>query len=233
MIAMARVLVVDGDSASRIDLATMLGREGHEIEMASGAASGVVLARSSQPDLVVLETLLPDGRGADVCRALRRDETTRRALILVVSKDASEDGRVAAFEAGADDYVTKPYSARELLLRVNALLRRRRAGATPRVLAAGPMRIDAAARRVLVNGHPVDLSRREFDVLLRLAERRGRVQTREALLRDVWEEDTDSGRVVDTTMKRLRKKLGAAADLIRTVRGVGYQLVHDEDEDAA
>lgn len=230
---MARVLVIDGDPASRVDLAALLARGGHEVEIASSAASGIVLARSSKPDVVLCEMLLPDGGGAGVCRALRADATTRDALLLVLTKETSEASRIEAFEAGADDYVTKPYSAREIVLRVAALFRRRGSvPGTPPVVATGPMRIDAAARRVFVGGEPIALSRREFDVLLRLAERRGRVQTREVLLRDVWEADADSGRVVDTMMKRLRKKLGPAAHLIRTVRGVGYRLARDDDDAA-
>lgn len=231
---MARVLVIEGDPSARVELASLLARGGHEVEMASSAGSGVVLARSSKPDLVLCEMTLNDGSGADVCRALRADASTRGSLLLVLTADASEASRVEAFEAGADDYVTKPYSGREILLRVAALFRRRRAvPGSPSMVSAGPMRIDAEARRVFVDGEPIDLSRREFDVLLRLAERKGRVQTREVLLRDVWESDADSGRVVDTMMKRLRKKLGPAARLIRTVRGVGYRLARDEDEDVA
>jgi two-component system phosphate regulon response regulator PhoB len=225
----ARVLVVEGNPAERLELTAMLTSAGHQVESAASASTGLVVARSSQPDLVLLEAALPDGDAPSVCRTLREDPATRRALLFVISESSEETDRVAAFEAGADDLVVRPFSRREVMLRLSALLRRRRKEAVdvPLVVVAGPLRIDPAARRVLLDGVELDLTRREFDVLLLLAEGRGRVLTRDTLVARLWPDHVDTGRVVDTTMKRLRKKLGPSADVIQTVRGTGYRLALD------
>lgn len=220
---MARVLVIDRDPSLRVALASALTTEGHEVETASSSQAGLALARASTPDVVVFD-VLSDDAGGDVCRALRSDPIVSRATLLVLTAARDEEHRVAAFEAGADDYLAKPHSMRELVLRVRALARRRSLPPPTEVVAVGRLRIDRAARRVDVGGLAVDLTRREFDVLEFLADRAGRVQTRDALVSRVWGEIADSGRVVDTTIKRLRKKLGDAAPVIRTVRGVGYKL---------
>lgn len=220
---MARVLVIDRDPQWRLSLAGALTAEGHEVETASSSQAGLALARVSPPDVVIVD-LLSDGSSDDLCRALRSDPIVSRATLLVVSSADDEEHRIAAFEAGADDYLAKPYSIRELALRVRALARRRSRPPPTEVLAVGTLRIDRAARRADVAGLAIDLTRREFDVLAFLADRAGRVQTRDVLVSEVWGEIADSGRVVDTTIKRLRKKLGDAAPAIRTVRGVGYKL---------
>jgi two-component system phosphate regulon response regulator PhoB len=220
----ARVLVVEGDGSLRADLAATLTGAGHEVESASSGQAGIALARASEPDIVLFDWHLPDMNGIDLCHALRAQATRRPSLFVLTSATAEAD-RIAAFEAGADDYVTKPHSMRELVLRIRALSRRRSASApTSDTISLGTLKIDRAARRVEVAGSSVDLTRREFDLLLCLAERAGRVQTRDVLVGEVWGEIADSGRVVDTTIKRLRKKLGGVGPSIRTVRGVGYKL---------
>lgn len=225
---MGRVLVIDGDAARRVALATALGAEGHDVEMASAAATGAQLARVSRPDLVIVESILSDGSGAEVLTLLRRDPSTARQLVVVIGPSGDEIDRVVAFEHGADDYVTRPFSLRELLLRVRALLRRTRSSTPPDTIALGPVHIDRGTRRVTVNGAPVSLTRRELDLLLRLFDSRGRVLARETIVADVWREDAASERVVDTTLKRLRRKLPVLSRQIRTIRGIGYELTADE-----
>ncbi|HSO38360.1 MAG TPA: response regulator transcription factor [Labilithrix sp.] len=225
---MGRVLVIDGDAARRVALATALGAGAHDVEMASAAATGTHIARVSRPDLVIVESLLPDGSSAEVLGTLRRDPLTARTLVLVVGATGDETDRVVAFECGADDYVTRPFSLRELLLRVRALLRRTRAATPDDMVALGPVRIDRGTRRVTVDGVAVALTRRELDLLLRLFDSRGRVLARETIVADVWREEAASQRVVDTTLKRLRRKLPMLARQIRTIRGIGYELTVDE-----
>lgn len=231
---MGRVLVIDGDAGARADLARSLTEAGHEIELAAGARAGAALARASRPDLVILDLILPDGDGAEVCAVLRTDPAMRRTPVLVLTERVAEDERVRAFEAGVDDYVCKPFSVRELLLRVRALLRRRGSSPPADVVEIGALRIDRAARRVTYRGDAIELSKRELDLLIVLAERRGRVQTRSALVADVWGSETDTtgegARVVDTTIKRLRKKLGPMGHAIETVRGAGYRFAPPDSD---
>jgi two-component system phosphate regulon response regulator PhoB len=227
---MGRVLVIDGDPARRVALASALGAAPHEVEIAATAATGSHVARMSRPDLVIIDAVLPDGTSADVCGVLRRDPVTARTLVLVIGGATGEMDRVAAFEAGADDYVVRPFSTRELLLRVRALLRRMRVRAPSQTIALGAVNVDRDARRVTVNGVTVPLTRRELDLLLRLIDGRGRVLARETIVADVWPEDAPSQRVVDTTLKRLRRKLPSVGRRIRTIRGVGYELTVDEGE---
>jgi len=227
---MARVLVIDGDAARRVLLASALGTAPHEVEIAGSAATGTSLARMSMPDLVIVDHALSDGTSVETCRALRHDPATARTLVLVIGESRSELDRVAAFEAGADDYVERPFSTRELLLRIRALLRRIRVRAPTEVIALGAVRVDRGTRRVTSNGAAVALTRREFDLLIRLVDGRGRVLARDTLVADVWAEEEPSERVVDTTLKRLRRKLPTVAQRIRTIRGVGYELTQDESD---
>jgi len=229
---MGRVLVIDGDAARRVTLAGALGAGAHEVEIAGAAATGTYVARVSRPELVIVESVLPDGTSTDVSTALRRDPLTARTLVLVVGAGANEADRIAAFEHGADDYVARPFSMRELLLRVRALLRRVRLAPAPELVALGNVRIDRGTRRVTFEGATVALTRREFDLLIRLVDGRGRVLARETIVADLWPHDAPSQRVVDTTLKRLRRKLPAVGRRIRTIRGVGYELTED-DSDAA
>ena len=227
VVNVARVLVVDGDRDARTELSASLVGACHEVETAASGEAGIAVVRASHPDIVVFDLVLPDMQGADFCRTLRAESGSRPSLCVLTTR-GDESDRVAAFEAGVDDYVTKPYSSRELVLRIRALSRRRSSTPPEEAISIGAMKIDHASRRVEVAGESVELTRREFDLLLHLSERIGRVQTRDALVTEVWRELADSGRVVDTTVKRLRRKLGPRGPSIRTVRGVGYTLVADE-----
>ena len=226
MANVARVLLVDSDRDGRSELEASLAGAGHSVETASSGEAGIAVVRASHPDIVVFDLELPDMPGVDFCKTLRAE--SRRPQLCVLTMLGDESDRVAAFEAGVDDYVTKPYSSRELVLRIRALSRRRASLPPEEAIVIGAMKIDRAARRVEVAGESVELTRREFDLLLHLAERLGRVQTRDGLVTEVWREIADSGRVVDTTVKRLRKKLGPKGPASRTGRGVGYTLVADE-----
>jgi two-component system, OmpR family, phosphate regulon response regulator PhoB len=218
-----RVLVVDSDATLRAKLAGALGEAGHEVLTAASGEEGLAIARVARPDIVLFDLVLPDTNGLELCRLLSAE--TPRPSLCVLTAAASEEARVDAFEAGVDDYVTKPHSMRELVLRLRSLTRRRTsAPAASETLTLGALTIDRAARRVDVAGEEIDTTRREFDLLLHLVERAGRVQTREVIVSRVWGELSDSERVVDTTIKRLRKKLGDRAPAIRTVRGVGYTI---------
>jgi DNA-binding response OmpR family regulator len=174
----------------------------------------------------VLDLMLPEVDGLDVCKILRGDSQTRAIPIIMLTAKAGEVDRVLGLELGADDYLTKPFSPRELILRVRNLLGRRETQATDKdLIRLGPILIDLARHRVSVQGRPVELTATEFRLIALLAQRRGRVQTREQLLRDVWEYDSViDTRTVDTHIRRLREKLGEAADLLDTVRGVGYRF---------
>jgi two-component system phosphate regulon response regulator PhoB len=220
----ARLLLIDGDPGFRAELTATLASAGHEVESAGSAAAGVALARASHPDIVIFELLQPDMDGIALCRQLLNDSTPRPSLCVLTTVRGEAD-RVAAFEAGVDDYVTKPHSTRELLLRLRSLSRRRSGARANRdATKVGALTVDGASRRVDVAGRPITLTRREFDLLHYLAQRAGRVQSRDLLVQNIWGDIADSGRVVDTTVKRLRKKLGAESPPIRTVRGIGYKL---------
>jgi two-component system phosphate regulon response regulator PhoB len=231
------ILVVDDETDIRNLLVRQLEREGLA---AHGAASGIEaleLVGRLQPSLVILDLMLPGLAGTEVCRRLRADPATRAVPILMLSARGEEIDRVVGFEVGADDYVTKPFSTRELLLRVRAILRRGQAddprSDAPPTPEAALLHIDEDAHRVFVTGAEVVLTATEFRLLVTLARRSGRVQTRGQLLQDVWDLPPElNTRTVDTHMKRLREKLGAAAAHIETVRGVGYRFTREPVADA-
>jgi two-component system phosphate regulon response regulator PhoB len=218
----ADVLLIDSDEAAINALVPALVEAGHTVRVTRTGAGGLVGARAQRPDLVLLETLLPDISGTEVCRSLKNDEATRDACVVFLSAKSADVDRVGALELGADDYVAKPFSVREIVLRVGAVLRRMSRNGAPRP-AAGPLSIDRAAHRVFVQGRDVNLTALELRLLCALFDGGSRVQSRQTLLRDVWGEERGvTTRTVDTHVKRLRKKLGAAARCIRSVRGVGY-----------
>ena len=175
--------------------------------------------------------MLPDMSGTEVCRQLKSDPRTRAVPVIVLTARGEELDRVVGFELGADDYVVKPFSVRELILRVRAVLRRAGQQRSDKpVTELGPVRIDADAHRAWVRGEPLDLTPLEFKLLSTLVTRAGRVQSRERLLADVWEMSSElETRTVDTHVKRLREKLGPARDMLETVRGVGYRLLDPAD----
>lgn len=220
------VLIVD-DEQDVVDLlAYNLQRSGYKTVSAPDGPAALQKAREQQPSLIVLDLMLPGLDGMEVCKRLKSDSKTASIPILMLTAKAEEVDRVVGLELGADDYVTKPFSPRELVLRVKSILRRARGEAKPReVLKHGDLTVDIAKHQASVKGKPLELTATEFKLLTTLMERRGRVQSRERLLADVWDysPDTDT-RTVDTHVRRLREKLGKAADTIETVRGVGYRF---------
>ena len=199
---------------------------GYDVITADDGEEALKKARSSHPALVILDVMLPEVDGLEVCKLLRREPATATVPIIMLTAKASEIDRVLGLELGADDYVTKPFSPRDLMQRDKALLKRSRKTTADATLKAGPFLLERNSLKLFLAGQPVDLTATEFKLLTVLAERRGRVQSRETLLRDVWEYDSlIDTRTVDTHMRRLRDKLGEAARYLDTVRGVGYRFV--------
>ena len=203
-----------------------LAQAGYEVDTAEHGGEALEQVRRAQPDLMVLDLMLPDVSGTEVCRRLRGDPETADLPIIMLTARADEVDRVVGLELGADDYVTKPFSPRELTLRVGAVLRRQRPDASPgESLSHGSLRLDPERHRCFVDEEEVQLTAKEFSLLQGLMQRPGRVMTRDQLLDEVWGSDiTVTTRTIDTHLKRLREKLGAASGLIETVRGVGYRF---------
>ncbi len=223
---MARILIVEDEPDIRDVLAFNLRQAGHQV-LTAGRGAEALEALSQRPTLVVLDLMLPDTSGVEVCKAIKQDARTKHIAVLMLTARGEEIDRVVGFEVGADDYVTKPFSTRELMLRVNAILRRAAAQAqTPEpIIEIGALQIDPSAHRVWVAGVEVELTALEFRLLTTFYERRERVQSRSVLLDDVWGVCPDMAtRTVDTHVKRLREKLAGAGDCIETVRGVGYRF---------
>jgi two-component system phosphate regulon response regulator PhoB len=228
---MARILVVEDEADILEVLDYNLRRDGHEVVLAPTAKEGLRLAKERRPDLVLLDLMLPDGSGTELCKSLRQDPATRGVRVVMLTAKGEEIDRVIGFELGADDYIVKPFSVRELLLRVQAVLRRVATSEVGETTQFGTLRVDRGAHRVWVDGQEVELTALEFKLLLTLHDRRNRVQTRDALLSDVWKIDADvTTRTVDTHVKRLREKLGSAGIYVQTVRGVGYRFAERPDE---
>ncbi len=221
-----RILVVD-DEPDLLELIRFnLSQTGFEVETAETGREGLQAVRRRAPDLLVLDLMLPDLPGTEVCRQMRADPKLRDVPIIMLTAKSEEVDRVVGFELGADDYVTKPFSPRELALRVQAILRRSRTAPEPTaVLAQGTLQLDAERHRCTVGGEPVDLTAKEFRLLATLMTRPGHVMSRQRLLDTVWGSDiTVTERTIDTHLKRLREKLGEAGAMIETVRGVGYRF---------
>ena len=222
-----RILVVDDEPEIVALVAYHLAKAGYRVSTASSGQDALELARRDRPALMVLDLMLPGMSGFDVLEQLRLDESTREVAVIMLTARREEPDRIRGLSLGADDYLTKPFSPAELVLRVAAILRRTGtvAPATGDALVIGSLHIDRAAMSVNVDGEIVDLTPTEFKLLLTLAERRGRVQGRGHLLETVWEAAPDiQTRTVDMHVQRLRTKLGSAGDLIETVRGFGYRL---------
>jgi two-component system phosphate regulon response regulator PhoB len=221
---MARVLVIEDEADLREVLDYNLSKEGHRVHLVSTGSEGLRLARELHPDLILLDLMLPDVSGTTVCKTIKKDPAMRDVRVIMVTAKGEEIDRVVGFELGADDYVVKPFSVRELLLRVGAVLRRKDAPASD-LVEFGELRIDPAAHRVWVAGNEVALTSLEFKLLVTLYERKNRVQTRSVLLNDIWGIEADiTTRTVDTHVKRLREKLRSVGRYIETVRGVGYRF---------
>lgn len=229
---MARILVIEDEADTQRVLEYNLLQAGYEVTLAARGDEGLASARQRRPDLVLLDLMLPGLSGVDVCRALKQDPSTRRAPIVIVTARGHEIERVVGFELGADDYVVKPFSVRELLLRIRAILRRpgRPEPAPGALVRFGALTIDRAGHRVLYGAEEVGLSVLEFKLLTTLWDRRGRVQSRAALLDHVWGTDARiSLRTVDAHVKRLREKLGPGRRYVETIRGVGYRFIESEE----
>jgi DNA-binding response OmpR family regulator len=229
MRAMAKVLVVD-DEPDAVELVSFnLKAAGYEVVTAEDGAEAIRKARQHAPELILLDVMLPEVDGLEVCKLLRRDPATSGIPVIMLTAKAAEIDRVLGLELGADDYVTKPYSPRELVLRVKNLLKRRaNPEEKPEQINIGDLFIDVPRHLVTVAQKRIELTATEFKLLTTLALRRGRVQSREQLLRDVWEYDNViDTRTVDTHMRRLREKLGSACRFLDTVRGVGYRFVEN------
>jgi two-component system phosphate regulon response regulator PhoB len=225
---MSRILVVEDEADLREVLSYNLGQAGHQVRLVARGKEALAALKAERPDLVLLDLMLPDMPGTDVCRAIKQDPATREIRVVMVTAKGEEIDRVVGFELGADDYVVKPFSVRELLLRVQAVLRRTETLPPTAVFEVGPLKVDRGAHRAWIDGNEVALTALEFKLLVTLWDRRGRVQTRDRLLSDVWGIDADiTSRTVDTHVKRLREKLGPIGDKIETVRGVGYRFSDD------
>ncbi len=225
-----QVLIVDDERDLVRLLEFNLQQAGFETAAAYTGVEALEKVRQRVPDLLVLDLMLPDIPGTEVCRQIKASPRTRHVPVLMLTARTDEVDRVVGFEVGADDFVTKPFSVRELVLRIRAILRR--GGGADADLAreqVGPIRVDPGAHRAYVEGEEIALTALEFRLLTTFMSRLGRVQTREALLQDVWGVSSDlQTRTVDTHVKRLREKLGAGRDLIETVRGIGYRMVEPE-----
>ena len=227
------VLVIEDE----VDLATTLEynlkSDGFQVRVAHTGRAGMAAATADPlPDVIVLDLMLPDLSGTEICRRLREAERTRDIPVIMCTAKGEEIDRVVGFEVGADDYIVKPYSVRELLLRIRALLRRaHRVEGEPSLIKFGRLRIDRDAHRAWVDDAEISLTALEFRLVHAFLSRRGRVQTRDALLSDVWGIEADvTTRTVDTHVKRLREKLGEAGAYIETLRGVGYRFRDQPDE---
>jgi len=222
-----RVLVVDDEPDIVALVAYHLAKAGYRVSTASSGTDALDAVRRERPSLVILDLMLPGMSGYEVLEQLRAADATRDVAVLMLTARREEPDRIQGLSLGADDYLTKPFSPQELVLRVGAILRRVGAGGATSGdrLHLGALEIDLGAHQVRVDGLPVDLTPTEFKLLLTLAERRGRVQGRAHLLETVWEAAPDiQTRTVDMHVQRLRAKLGPAGDMIETVRGFGYRL---------
>ena len=222
-----RILIVD-DEPDVVELVEFnLRKAGYDVLTADDGTKALQRVRQDRPALVILDVMLPELDGLEVCKLLRRDPATAAIPILLLTARAAEVDRVVGLELGAQDYLTKPFSPRELVLRVKNLIQRKETPAeTGAPMIFAELAVDVTHHRVTVKGKPVELTATEFKLLAILAQRRGRVQSRDHLLRDVWEYDAAiDTRTVDTHMRRLRDKLGTAARFLDTVRGVGYRFL--------
>ena len=221
-----KVFIVEDEPDLRDTLKYNLENEGFNVEAFSNGEDFLSSVNKNKPNLVILDLMLPGVSGLDVCRKLRSNDNYDGIGIVMLTAKSEEIDRIVGFELGADDYVTKPFSVRELILRVKVLLKKRTDdGANEQILELGPILMNLEAHEVSIDGKIVNLTALEFKLLKHLMKRKGRVQTRDQLLGDVWGYSSEvTTRTVDTHIKRLREKLGEPGDLIQTIRGVGYRF---------
>ena len=230
----ARVLIIEDEPDIRKTIDYNLSKESFEVVQASSIAEGEKALAANKIDVIILDLMLPDGSGLTLCRDIKSDAKTKHIPIIILTAKTEEVDRVVGFELGADDYVTKPFSVRELILRVKAILKRGVDSLQQEVdntsIEAGDLRLNLDAHQAFVRDEEIALTALEFRLLKHLLDRRGRVQTRDQLLEEVWGYSSDvTTRTVDTHIKRLREKLLAAGDCIQTIRGVGYRFVRSSD----
>lgn len=224
-----KILVIEDDSDIAELVEYNLKEEGFRVEVQTNGRKGLEQAQRSKPDLIVLDLMLPDLGGLEICKTLKKDDQTHPIPILMLTAKGEEVDRIVGFELGADDYLTKPFSTRELVLRIKAILRRTGEKAqepTGKVIHFGELFVDPAKFEVKVKDTPIKLTALEFKLLKYLYENKGRVASRDMLLDRVWGYDSElNTRTVDTHIKRLREKLGEAGAYIETLRGLGYRFV--------
>ena len=223
---MQTILIIEDERDLAELISFNLEREGYQTIIATDGLEGLANVTRCRPDLVLLDLMLPGILGTEVCKNIKRSERTSQVPVIMLTAKGEEIDKVVGFEVGADDYVVKPFSTRELLLRVKAVLRRSSGETTSTaVIRVGPIAIDTERHQVTVDGEEISFTGTEFKLLSTLTQRLGRVQSRDVLLRDVWGYNfVEDSRTVDTHITRLRTKLGTAGDLIKTVRGFGYKI---------
>lgn len=222
-----KILVVDDETDVTDLVAYHLRAKGFSVEAVNDPHASIGIARSFLPDLIILDVMMPDLSGIQICRMIRADSKLKKVPVVFLTARSEESDRVQGFETGGDDYIPKPFSTKELVLRVQTILRRLTEAAPeePKRLQVGEIVVDTERHEVQIHGKPVELTATEFNLLQLLMSRRGRVQTREHLLLNVWNYETEiETRTVDTHVRRLREKLGTEADWIETIRGVGYRM---------
>ena len=224
--ASGKTILIVEDERDVVDLLTLnLRKAGFTVSTAPDGAAGLHKARMQNPAFIILDLMLPKMAGLEICKILKSDPATRHIPILMLTAKAEEIDRIVGLEFGADDYVTKPFSPREILLRIKAIIRRRAGEPAEEKLRSGLITVDPSRHHVAVAGKPIRLTSVEFKLLAMLLRRPGRVQTRDRLLNEVWGyESAIDTRTVDTHVRRLREKLGKAAGVIETVRGFGYRI---------
>ena len=226
------ILVIEDEPDIQKNLEYNITREGFKVLTASSISDAQIIIKSKDVSLMILDLMLPDGSGLDLCRSIKSDPLTESIPIIILTAKDDEVDRVVGFELGADDYVTKPFSVRELILRVKAILKR---GQTKKEMVEverqfGDLKIDINSHEVFVDNMQINLTALEFKLLNKLVETRGRVQSRDQLLEDVWGYSAEvTTRTVDTHIKRLRNKLGSMGKYVQTIRGVGYKFSRQPD----
>ena len=227
-----KILIIEDEPDIRKNLEYNLSREGYSVLTAASIAEAEELIYSNNLSLILLDLMLPDGSGLDLCKKMKSDPDVQNLPIIILTAKDDEVDKVVGFELGADDYVTKPFSVRELILRIKAVLKR---GDNKKDIVEidrqfGDLKIDIDSHEVYVDGDLVNLTALEFKLLIQLVDRRGRVQSREQLLADVWGYSAEvTTRTVDTHIKRLREKLGTMGKYVQTIRGVGYKFSRSPD----
>jgi two-component system phosphate regulon response regulator PhoB len=227
-----KILVIEDEPDIRRNLEYNISREGYNVLTAGSLSEAEEIVNSNSLSLILLDLMLPDGSGLDLCKKFKSNSKTESIPIIILTAKDDEVDRVVGFELGADDYVTKPFSVRELILRIKAILKR---GQTKKEVVEverqfGDLKIDIESHEVFVDSVQIDLTALEFKLLNQLVETRGRVQSRDQLLQDVWGYSAEvTTRTVDTHIKRLRNKLGSMGKYVQTIRGVGYKFARIPD----